>query len=72
MSGVGVLAQEVPLLEEGEGMLRWWLYIGVKMGWISMPYCNTHDGGYEYMTEEEHAEWEAGGDPCATVIRLLD
>ena len=53
-------------------MYRWWLYIGVKMGWISMPYCNTHDGGYQYITEEEHAEWEAGGDPCATVIRLLD
>lgn len=49
-----------------------WLRYGIRKGWVSPPYCNTHDGGYEYMTEEEHAEWEAGGDPCAVVLRVLD
>ena len=49
-------------------MRRWWLYIGVKMGWISMPYCNTHDGGYEYMTEEEHAAIVAKADAAGLSI----
>jgi hypothetical protein len=53
-------------------MRRWWLYIGVKAGWISLPYCQTHDGGWEYMSEETRQEWEAGGDPCHTVMILLD
>lgn len=52
-------------------MLRYWLLIGIKMGWVSKPYCQTHDGGMEYWTEEEAEEWEAGGDPCQNVLRLL-
>jgi hypothetical protein len=53
-------------------MYSLWVRFGMKMGWVSYPYCNTHDGGWEYMTEEEHAEWEAGGDPCCVVLRVLD
>ena len=53
-------------------MLRYWIKFGMWMGWISTPYCQTHDGGLAYMTEEELEEWERGGDPCATVIRVLD
>jgi hypothetical protein len=34
-------------------MFRYWLRIGIKAGWISKPYCMTHDGNYEYMSEEE-------------------
>lgn len=48
-----------------------WLANGVERGWISNPYCNTHDGGYEYMSIEEIEEWEAGGDPCEHVIRIF-
>lgn len=48
-----------------------WLENGIERGWITPPYCNTHDGGYEYMGEEEQEEWEAGGDPCCHVVRLM-
>ena len=48
-----------------------WLENGIEKGWVTPPYCNTHDGGYEYMGEEEQEEWEAGGDPCCHVIRLM-
>jgi hypothetical protein len=30
----------------------------------------THDGD-QYMTEEEEAEWEEGGDPCCPVVKWL-
>ena len=49
-----------------------WLITGIENGWISEPYCNTHDGGFEYMTQEEIDEWEAGGDPCCVVVRLIE
>lgn len=49
-----------------------WLITGMENGWISQPYCNTHDGGFEYMTQEEIDEWEAGGDPCCVVVRLME
>ena len=48
-----------------------WLENGIERGWVTPPYCNTHDGGYEYMGEEEQEEWEAGGDPCCHVVRLM-
>lgn len=48
-----------------------WLTIGIERGWISDPFCSVHDGGYEYMSEEELAEWEEGGDPCQHVVRIF-
>lgn len=48
-----------------------WLNFGVKMGWISKPYCMTHDGNLDYMTEEEIDEWDNGGDPCHLTISVL-
>lgn len=48
-----------------------WLNNGIDRGWITDPYCVTHDGGYEYMSEEELEDWEAGGDPCQHVVRLM-
>ena len=48
-----------------------WLQIGIDKGWVSDPFCYTHDGD-PYMTEEEEREWEEGGDPCAPVIKILD
>lgn len=47
-----------------------WLQHGVEKGWISEPFCNTHDGD-PYMSEEEEKEWEEGGDPCLYVLKLF-
>jgi hypothetical protein len=52
-------------------MFRLWLRVGVKAGWISTPYCATHDGNYDWMTEEEVKEWDEGGDPCHVAISVL-
>ena len=48
-----------------------WLDLGIEKGWVTEPFCATHDGGYQYMSEEEVQEWEAGGDPCQHVIRIM-
>lgn len=48
-----------------------WLRFGVKMKWVSPPYCATHDGNYSYMTKEEIEEWDNGGDPCHIAISVL-
>lgn len=48
-----------------------WLENGIERGWISEPYCHTHDGGMQYMSEEEIQEWEDGGDPCEHVLRIF-
>jgi len=47
-----------------------WLDNGIERGWITQPFCNTHDGD-PYMTEEEEKEWGEGGDPCQPVIKLI-
>lgn len=47
-----------------------WLQEGIDEGWVSAPFCNTHNGD-PYMTEEEEQEWENGGDPCLHVLKLL-
>jgi hypothetical protein len=47
-----------------------WLQVGIDNGWVTEPFCYTHDGD-PYMTEEEEKEWEDGGDPCAPVIKIL-
>ena len=48
-----------------------WFQIGVENNWITDPFCATHDGGSNVMTEEEMQEWEDGGDPCMTVTRVV-
>jgi hypothetical protein len=47
-----------------------WLQIGIDKGWISPGFCYTHDGD-PYITDEEEAEWAAGGDPCFPIFRYL-
>jgi hypothetical protein len=47
-----------------------WLQHGIDKGWVTEPFCYTHDGD-PYMTEEEEKEWEDGGDPCCPVIKLI-
>jgi hypothetical protein len=46
-----------------------WLENGIERGWITEPFCNTHEGD-PYMTDEEAAEWEEGGDPCQVVLKI--
>ena len=48
-----------------------WLNNGIERGWITEPFCNTHDGD-PYMTEEEQEGWESGGDPCQVVIKIKE
>lgn len=48
-----------------------WLQLGVDEGWVSEPFCFTHDGD-RYMTEEEENEWQEGGDPCCHVVKFLE
>jgi hypothetical protein len=46
-----------------------WLDNGIERGWITEPFCNTHEGD-PYMTDEEATEWEEGGDPCQVVLKI--
>ncbi len=46
-----------------------WLENGIERGWVSEPFCNTHEGD-PYMTDEEMQEWEEGGDPCQIVLKI--
>ena len=48
-----------------------WLQNGIDRGWITEPFCNTHDGD-PYMSEEELQEWEDGGDPCQVVFKIKE
>jgi hypothetical protein len=48
-----------------------WLDKGIEKGWITEPFCHTHEGD-PYMNEEEEKEWEDGGDPCMSVVKLLN
>lgn len=48
-----------------------WLQNGIDRGWVSLPFCYTHEGD-PYMSEEEAIEWEEGGDPCSLVIKVLE
>lgn len=47
-----------------------WLNNGIDRGWITEPFCSTHDGD-PYMTEEEAQTWEEGGDPCCNVVKFM-
>lgn len=45
-----------------------WLSQGVEKGWVSVPYCEMHEGAP--MTEQEEQEWDEGHDPCIFSIRI--
>jgi hypothetical protein len=47
-----------------------WRDLGIANGWISEPFCDTHDSGY--MTDEEEQAWENGEDPCMMVFRIYE
>jgi len=45
-----------------------WLNYGIDMGWCSGIVCETHD--ITPITAEEDAMWDAGEDPCCTIVRI--
>ena len=61
------------LQEEASGLDEFeiWLNNGIERGWITEPFCNTHEGD-PYMSEEEAQEWEEGGDPCQVVVKIIE
>ena len=52
-------------------MFRYWIRIGIKMGWVSPVICATHNGTYEWESEENRREWDEGFDPCTHVMVVL-
>ena len=34
-----------------------WLQNGIERGWVTEPFCSTHDGGYQYIGEKN---WKNG------------
>jgi hypothetical protein len=48
-----------------------WLTFGISKGWITEPFCGTHDED-PGMTDEEREAWETGGDPCWPAIRITE
>jgi hypothetical protein len=47
-----------------------WRDFGIAKGWISEPFCDTHDAGH--LTDEEEQAWEDGQDPCMPVFRIWE
>ena len=45
-----------------------WLLYGIKKGFISQPYCATHDG--IFLNEEETVQFDEGLEPCAQTVRV--
>ena len=45
-----------------------WLKIGMKKGYCTGQFCQTHDGGP--MTPKEEQAWDNGDDPCCHLVRL--
>ena len=58
-------------IQESNDLFHEWLGVGMRNGWVSPPFCFTHDGD-SYMTEEEMKDWEEGGDPCCHVVKFLN
>jgi hypothetical protein len=62
----------IVIADEGIQVHSWsygqWLEIGVANGWVSQPFCETHDGGP--LTPGEEAEFEGGDDPCIVHLRV--
>ena len=48
-----------------------WLALGLEKGWITEPFCNTHEG-YQFLTDEQEEEFNEGGDPCVVVIQIKE
>lgn len=58
------------MADEEDRKFSEWLTRGIEEGWVTEPFCDTHDLD-PGMGEEEQAEWEAGHDPCRVVLRVM-
>lgn len=50
--------------------LEEWVAFGAAKGWVTLPFCGTHDG-----VPMMKAEWKAvaqGEDPCVLMIRVWE
>ena len=47
-----------------------WINKGIEEGFISKPFCYTHDGD-PFMTQEEGNAWDEGLDWCTPVVKLI-
>lgn len=45
-----------------------WIQYGVRQGYCSAPFCETHEGGP--IADSEGDAFERGGDPCLVYLRL--
>jgi hypothetical protein len=65
------ILKDIQALESDYDEFEIWMENGIKRGWITEPFCNTHEGDI-YMTDEEMQEWETGGDPCQVVFKIKE
>lgn len=49
---------------------RDWLIAGIEAGYISDPFCDSHEG--PPLTDDEAQDYEEGGDPCLHCVRLWE
>ena len=55
-----------------DNLFYYWVRFGIHMGWVSPIICNTHEGTYEYESEDNREQWDEGGDPCVHVMVMLE
>jgi hypothetical protein len=65
------ILKDIQSIESNFDEFEIWLENGIERGWVTEPFCNTHEGD-PYMNEQEQQEWEEGGDPCQVVIKILE
>jgi len=65
------ILKDIQNIESNFNEFEIWLENGNERGWVTEPFCNTHEGD-PYMNEEEQQEWEEGGDPCQVVIKIKE
>ena len=53
-------------------LFHYWVRFGIKMGWTSPIICATHEGTYEWESEDSRQQWDEGGDPCVHVMVLIE
>jgi hypothetical protein len=63
------ILKDIQNIESNFDEFEIWLENGIERGWVTEPFCNTHEGD-PYMDKEEQEEWEAGGDPCQVVLKI--
>jgi len=63
------ILKDIQNIESNFDEFEIWLENGIERGWVTEPFCNTHEVD-PYMTDEEQKEWEEGGDPCQVVLKI--